>query len=84
MYNLDLKNVMWRRFGAKWPKGFYLWFARVQVGLDEDLADADVLAHGPEGGLHGLSRPQDGHAGDLRRRGSGASVMTGTPADTPD
>lgn len=63
---------------------FYLRFAGVEVGLDEDLADADVLAHGPQGGLHGLSRPQDGHTGDLRRRGSGASVMTEAPADTLD
>lgn len=45
----------------------YLRLARVEVGLDEDLADAHVLAHGPQGGLHGLSRPQDRYAGDLRR-----------------
>lgn len=59
----------------------YLRFARVKVGLDEDLADADVLAHGPQGGLHGLSCPQDRHTGDLWRRGSGASVTTETPED---
>lgn len=62
----------------------HLWFSRVLVGLDEDLADADVLAHGPQGGLHGLSCPQDRHAGDLRRRGRGASAVTESPEDTLD
>lgn len=44
----------------------HLWFSRVLVGLDEDLADADVLANGPQSGLHGLPSTEDGHAGDLR------------------
>lgn len=35
------------------------------IGLDEDGADAYILAHGPQRWLHGLPRPQDGHAGDL-------------------
>lgn len=43
-----------------------LWFSRVLVGLDEDLADADVFANGPQSGLHGLPSTEDGHAGDLR------------------
>ena len=47
--------------------GVYLWLACVLIGLDEDLADADVLAHGPQRWLHGLARPQDGDAGDLRK-----------------
>lgn len=52
----------------------YLWLAGVHVGLDQDLPNADVLAHGPQGGFHGLSCPQDGDAGDLRRRGRGSGV----------
>lgn len=46
--------------------GLYLWLAGVAVGLDEDGADADVLAHGAQRWLHGLSRSQDGHPGDLQ------------------
>lgn len=45
----------------------HLRFSRIHVGLDQDLADADVLAHGPQGGLHRLARTQDRHAGDLGR-----------------
>lgn len=44
----------------------YLRFARVLVGLDEDFANADVFAHGPQCRLHGLAGPQDGHPCDLR------------------
>lgn len=44
----------------------HLWFSRVLVGLDEDLADADVFANGPQSGLHGLPSTEDGHTGDLR------------------
>lgn len=43
----------------------HLRFSRVLVGLDEDLADADVFAHGPQRRLHGLAGPQDGHTRDL-------------------
>ena len=49
--------------------GCYLGFSRVLVGLDQDLANADVLTHGPQRRFHGLSRPQDGNAGDLRTPG---------------
>lgn len=44
----------------------HLWLSRVLVGLDEDLADADVFANSPQGGLHGLPGTEDGHPGDLR------------------
>ena len=45
----------------------YLRFPRVLVGLDEDLADADVFANGPQSWLHGLPGSQDGHACDLKK-----------------
>lgn len=32
----------------------YLWLSCVLVGLDEDLADADIFADGPQSRLHGL------------------------------
>lgn len=35
------------------------------VGLDEDGADTHVLAHSTQRRLHGFSRTQNGHAGDL-------------------
>lgn len=52
-----------RRAGA--GGAAHLGLPRVQVGLDEDLAQADVLAHGRERLLHGLPCAQDGHACDL-------------------
>lgn len=45
----------------------YLWFSCVLVGLDEDFADADIFAHRPQSGLHGLPGAQDGHACDLKK-----------------
>ena len=33
--------------------------------MDEDGANAHVLAYSPQCRLHGLAGPQDGHAGDL-------------------
>ena len=60
-----LRKVIVKIFIPEHDLLIYLWFSWVEVGLDEDLADANVLAHGPEGGLHGLSCPQDGHTGDL-------------------
>lgn len=49
-------------------KHSHLRLSGVVVGLDEDLAQPDVLADGHEGLLHGLARPQDGHARDLKPR----------------
>lgn len=43
----------------------YLWFPCVLVGLDEDLADADIFADSPESWLHGLPSSQDGHTCNL-------------------
>lgn len=45
----------------------YLWFARVVVGLDEDLSQSDVFAHGHQSLLHRLSRSQDGNSSDLQK-----------------
>lgn len=45
----------------------HLRLPRVVVGLDEDLPESDVLAHGHQRLLHGLPGPQDGHACDLPR-----------------
>lgn len=44
----------------------HLRLPRVVVGLDEDLPQSDVFAHGHQRLLHGLSGPQDGHARDLQ------------------
>lgn len=48
----------------------------VQVGLDENLAQADVLADSGQGLLHGLACSQDGDAGDL---GKGHGHVLGAP-----
>jgi len=53
----------------------HLRFSGVLVGLDEDLADADVFAHGPKSRLHGLPGSQDGHACDLK--GETTTTTTG-------
>lgn len=49
----------------------------VQVGLDEDLAQTDVLADSSQGLLHGLTCSQDGHAGDLREGQDTCWVLPG-------
>lgn len=43
----------------------HLGLPRVVVGLDQNLAQADVLADGGQRLLHGLPGSQDGHASDL-------------------
>lgn len=50
---------------------YYLWLSSVLVGLDEDLADADVFADGPQSRLHGLPGSQDGHPCDLKQNKEG-------------
>lgn len=56
--------------------GAHLGLPGVVVGLDQDLAQADVLADGGQGLLHGLPGSQYGHAGDLGRgRGTLPSVV---------
>lgn len=46
----------------------YLWFSCVLVGLDEDLADADIFADSSKSRLHGLPCSQDGHACNLKKK----------------
>lgn len=60
--------------GFKGSAATHLWFSWIHVGLDQDLADADVLAHGPQGWLHRLARTQDRHTGDLWRWDEGRSL----------
>lgn len=43
----------------------HLRLSCVVVGLDEDLPQSDVFAHGHQSLFHRLSSSQDGDAGDL-------------------
>ena len=43
----------------------YLRLPSVQVGLDEDLADADIFADFPQRLFHRLPSSQDGHTSNL-------------------
>lgn len=58
--------AIFRRLFQQDRQILHLWLACVLVGLDEDLADADIFANSPQSGLHGLPGPEDGHASDLR------------------
>ncbi len=51
--------------GSTSRKGRYLRLSCVLIGLDEDFANADIFAHGPKRGLHGLSRPENRHTRNL-------------------
>ena len=51
--------------GTQTGEEAHLRLSSVQVGLDEDLADADVLADFPQRLLHCLPCSQDGHASQL-------------------
>lgn len=46
----------------------YLWFSCILIGLDQDLADADVFADGPQSWFHGFPGSEDGHACYLKKK----------------